>query len=98
MSTGIGVNFMKRLHMRNRYMGLLDVLACFIAFFAIYLLVYPYRTTFTFYYEALPAVAITAIIYSIFLALFGAYRTDWVHAGAKEYSRLIAACLLAGIV
>lgn len=78
-------------------MAMIDIIMCFVSYFLIFLLLYEMRETFEYYYDGLLNVCISSIVYILFLAVFNVYSTDWVYAGAKEYTKLIFGCIFAAI-
>ncbi len=89
---------MNKLHLKNRYLGMLDIFVCFIAYFLVYLLLLSMDETFDKFFGGVPFIALIAVVYSSFLAFFSVYHTDWVYAGAKEYLRLILACICSIVI
>ncbi len=89
---------MGRIHLKNRYLGIFDIALCFAGYFAVFLVVCPFSTTFSRFVQGIGTVVVTAAIYCVCLALFKIYNINWVYAATREYLRLISACVAAGMM
>lgn len=89
---------MGRFSLKNRYLGIFDIALCFAGYFAVFLVVCSFATTFSRFVEGIGTVVITAAIYCVCLACFKIYNINWVYAATREYLRLISACVVAGIM
>ncbi len=86
---------MSKIHIKNRYLFVLDVLSCFLAYIAIVMVAYPLSSFPTCFFSSLRISFATTIIYAAVMTVYNNYTTDWVNAGMKDYLRLIAACATA---
>lgn len=80
---------------RNRYLFVMDIIACFFAYAALISIIFPisqvaYYIKFSWLY-----IGLSAVIYISVFVLFNIYYTDWIYAGVKEYIRLACACIVA---
>lgn len=89
---------MGRFHLKNRYLGIFDIALCFAGYFAVFLVICPFATTFSRFIQGIGTVVITVAIYCACLALFKIYNINWVYAATREYLRLISACVVAGVM
>ena len=86
---------MSKIHIKNRYLFLFDVLSCLLAYIAIVMVAYPLASFATCFFSSMRITLVTAIIYAAVLTVYNTYNTDWVNAGMKNYLKLIAACATA---
>ncbi len=84
--------------MRNRVLALVDIAICFMAYFAIFLLVYPMVGTFSYFGASLLNVVCASVVFFVLLFVFDVYSTNWIYAGAGEYIKIIMACLIASVI
>lgn len=89
---------MGKSRLKNRYLGIFDIVLCFAGYFAVFLVICPFATTFSRFWQGIGNVVITAAIYCFCLALLKIYNINWVYAATREYLRLISACVAAGII
>ncbi len=89
---------MKRAHLRNRFFAFGDIAICFLAYFAIFLLLYPMKGTFVYFNASLLGVFCSSVVFLICLFIFDVYSVNWIYAGAGEYIKLIMPCVLAATV
>lgn len=71
--------------MRNRFFLLMDVLACFLSFFVLDVIVYPLSKVLSHYTQSLLVIALSSLVYIVVLMISGAYSFNWVYASIKEY-------------
>ena len=84
--------------MRNRAFLLMDLVACFMAYMLIAVIVYPVSKVFETYLLSLNVIGITTVIYILIMFLCRVYAINWIYASVKEYLLFIvsvgmAACL-----
>ncbi len=89
---------MKLFEVRNRYLLLGDILLCMLAYIGVILIGYDTSELWQRFVGGIPLVSVAAAMYVIVLMAENMYRTDWIYAGAKEYSFLISGCFLAGLI
>ena len=83
---------------RNRYLLLADIAACFLGFFIAIAFVLPFSELWAYFSDGLLYISATALIYVLVLMALGTYNSNWVYAGQKEYSRLIRGCFIAFVL
>ena len=79
-------------HIRNRYLCLLDMLLIVMAYCFVIILVAPIANFQNIMLVGVYEIIGVAIIYAVFFMMFAVYRTDWVRAAPKDYLRLVIAC------
>ncbi len=86
---------MERLHIKNRYLCLVDIFLCFLAYGLILLTVFPVSEFPARFVGGILQICGAAILYIALLIALRLYKVDWLYASAFEYIRLLAACLMA---
>ncbi len=71
--------------MRNRFFLLMDVLACYLSFFVLDVIVYPLSEVLSNYTQSLLVIVLSSLVYLVVLIISGAYSFNWVYASIKEY-------------
>jgi len=89
---------MKKLEVRNRYLLLVDILLCSLAYMLVLLVGYETSEMVGRYVGGLPLVMTATFVYVLVFLLGNLYKTDWVNASVKEYGILISVSFLAGII
>lgn len=89
---------MKSFVMRNRYLVVADIILCFFSYMVTIFFVFPRQAFGSCLIGGMSQIALSAIVYLLFFALFGIYTTDWVYASTKEYLRLFISCLTSGSI
>lgn len=84
-------------HARNRYLFLLDMISCVCAYVIATRIILPAYDFMSVFSHSFLAIAMTAIVYTLVLTVVGIYSTNWVHASASDYMRLLAGMLSSGI-
>lgn len=84
--------------MRNRYLFIMDVILCYIAYMAVNIIIFPLSGFLANIGGSINVIAITSLIYAIVLCLFKTYSTDWRYASVKEYLHLVIACCIAAVL
>ena len=75
---------MTNLRIKNRHLCFADILACFMSYVLILVLVFSVPKEFQIQFKnALPMIAISAAVFAISLFVANLYRVDWVYAGVK---------------
>ncbi len=88
---------MKRNFIRNRYLFLLDLAMCFLAYISVIVIVFPIASFGEFFLNSFNIILLSAISYVVSMTIFHIYRTDWVYAASGDYVRLIISCLPATV-
>ena len=83
---------MIRLHIKNRYLFLIDLLLCCIAYMLIIATVFPLASFSMLFLGGIWQIGTTALLFSCIFLLFHLYQVDWLYAGTNEYLRLLFAC------
>ncbi len=89
---------MIKLHIKNRYLFLLDVLLCFAAYALIIRVIFPIFEFQPYFENGIPTIVVSSLIHSLALLLFGMYQVNWVYAGSSEYLRLLLACFFGSVL
>ncbi len=85
---------MMKLHIKNRYLFLADLILCFFAYVLVIRFLFPASDFRPYFLNGIPTILSSAFIFVFLLLFFGLYRVDWLYAGVTEYIRLAAGCLL----
>ena len=83
---------------RNRYLFLLDIALCVLAFAMVIAVVFPIKKFAIHFVGNIDLVVATVIIYVLCMMSAGLYHVDWVFASVKSYARLISATVIACIL
>ncbi len=84
--------------MRNRYFLLIDFLACFLAYFAITVIIYPVEKVLSVYIVNIDIVVASSVVFVFILGLFKTYTTEWLYAGVMDYALFCTASFVAVLV
>ncbi len=80
---------------RNRYLLIVDLLLCFLAYSFVLAVLFPISQFSAQIAESIHFILTTAMIYCIVMLCFRMYRVDWIYAGVKDYVLLLSACVVA---
>ncbi|MBQ2932409.1 MAG: polysaccharide biosynthesis protein [Clostridia bacterium] len=83
---------------RNRYLFVMDIVLTIAAFAAMSFFVFPADTLWEHLWGGNTMIIATAWAYIVALTLFSIYKTDWVRAAHRDYTRLLFACLTASVI
>lgn len=84
-------------HTRNRYLLIIDIISCFIAYAISIRIILPAQDFMITFKSSLVFIIVASIVYSLVLVVLGIYSTNWVHASPNDYLRLFAGLLSAGV-
>lgn len=86
---------MERLHIKNRYLCLVDIFLCFLAYGLILLMVFPVSEFPVRFRSGLLQICAASILQVLLFIGWRIYKVDWLYASAFEYIRLLMGCLMA---
>ncbi len=89
---------MKNFVVRNRYLLLIDIILCALAYIGAILIAFDKSDVFIRFTAGLPLIMTSAFVYFIGFNITNMYRTHWVFAGAKDYAILIGICMVSGLI
>ena len=85
----------KSYQLRNRHLFLVDFILCVAAYAFMIAFIFKF-SLFKFHFSGgIELIGMTGIIYTSYLTLFSVYNTDWIHAGHRNYTSLLTACVCA---
>lgn len=81
--------------LRNRHLFIVDFILCMAGY--AFMIAFLFKLSqFKFYFSNnIDFISMTAVIYISYLTLFSVYNTDWIHAGHRNYTSLLTACVCA---
>ncbi len=82
---------------RNRYLLVVDMILCFLAYAFVLAVIFPVSQFGTHIAESMTFIVTTAMIYCIVLLCLRMYSVDWIYAGVKDYVLLLSACIVASL-
>ncbi len=83
---------------RNRYLFLGDIFLIFCAYAVTIIMIYHLGSLVDVLSQSWSMFVLTVAIFTGFMGVFKCYRIYWVYASTREYIRVVAACLCAGLV
>ena len=83
---------------RNRYLFLVDILLVAASYALTMLVIHRVGVAVAMIAQNWVMIAAAAIAFTGFLYIFGCYAVYWAYGGTREYVRILAACLCAGVV
>lgn len=88
---------MKKLHFKNRYLLITDIFMCVFAHALILLITRSISCFSNYFIQAIPMISATTFVYCLFIIVFKNYYVNWEYSSAKEYTSLLASCILASV-
>lgn len=88
---------MKKLHFKNRYLLITDIFMCVFAHALILLITRSISCFSNYFIQAIPMISATTFVYCLFIIVLKNYYVDWEYSSAKEYTSLLASCILASV-
>lgn len=88
---------MKKIHFKNRYLLITDIFMCVFAHALILLITRSISCFSNYFIQAIPMISATTFVYCLFIIVFKNYYVDWEYSSAKEYTSLLASCILASV-
>lgn len=83
---------------KKRYLVLIDILLCLVAYISVILVVFPIENVFSYLKGGVVLVVVTAIVYAVVFSILNIYKADWVYAGVSTYTKLIFACIVSTFI
>lgn len=83
---------------RNRYLFLVDILLVAASYALTMLVIHRVGVAMTVIAQNWMMIVAASIAFTGFLYIFGCYAVYWAYGGTREYVRILAACLCAGVV
>lgn len=88
---------MKKLRFKNRYLLITDIFMCVFAHALILLITRSISCFSNYFIQAIPMISATTFVYCLFIIVFKNYYVNWEYSSAKEYTSLLASCILASV-
>lgn len=88
---------MKKLHFKNRYLLITDIFMCVFAHALILLITRSISCFSNYFIQAIPMISATTFVYCLFIIVLKNYYVDWEYSSTKEYTSLLASCILASV-
>lgn len=89
---------MRKITIKNRYLFIIDILLCVLSYMAVLLLAYDVSRMSEKFLSGLPMVTCSALIYVVTMHIGKMYRTQWIHAGTKDYATLVFVCFVSTLI